>query len=262
MSGETDSGLRIERAGAVTRFIFDRPHAMNSYSPVLVDALNEALDAMAVDPEQRVLIIAGSGRAFCCGADLKYMASIEGDAIAMATFLRRLNRFIDALDDLEKPVIAEVNGLALGGGLETMLACDFCIAADTARIADPHITIDAIHGAGGSQRLVRTIGLQRALDMVLTARPLSAEEARQWGLVSRVVPEAELPDATLAIASTLAARDPLVVRDLKRLVRMSVLATRDAGLASERHAFLDAAARPGFISAMARFANRNASQQG
>jgi enoyl-CoA hydratase/carnithine racemase len=256
MTAASGGELKVERLGAVTRFTLDRPHAMNSYSSELVDALNHALDEMAIDPDQRVLIVAGSGKAFCCGADLKYMAAIEGDARAMASFLRRLNRFIDALDDLDKPVIAQVNGLALGGGLETMLACDIIVAADTASIADPHITIDAVHGAGGSQRLVRAVGLMRALDLALTARPLTAAEAQAWGIVSRVVPQQELAQTTLALAQAIAARDALVTRDIKRLVRLSMSASRETGLASEHHAFLDAAARPGFVSAMARFANR------
>lgn len=248
------SGLEIEDHGPVTRFVLSRPHAMNSYSPGLAKALNEALDAFACDGEKRVLLITGSGRAFCCGADLKFLAAHRADSTEVRAFLRDLNRFIDGLDDLDRPVIASVNGLAMGGGLETMLACDLVVACESAKISDPHIKINAIHGAGGSQRLVRSVGLQRALDLVLTARELSAHEAAAWGLVSRVVPDDRLAEESLALARELAACDFEIVSGLKRLVRLSASAALNHGLAVEREAFMRGALQPPFAEAMSAFA--------
>ncbi|MCC7347453.1 MAG: enoyl-CoA hydratase/isomerase family protein [Variibacter sp.] len=247
-----EPGIRVERQGPVTRIVFDRPHAMNAFTPGMVRALNGALDEFVADPGNRVLVLTGSGRAFCCGADLKFLAAARGEALNR--FLRELNRFIDGLDNLDRPVIAAVNGTAMGGGLETMLACDLVLAAEDIVIADPHITVSAIHGAGGSQRLVRSIGLQRALDLVLTARHLTAAEAAAWGLVSRVVAAESLESETIRLAHDLARRDDATVRELKRLVRLSAAASLDVGLAAERQAFQECVARPAFAEAMGRFA--------
>ena len=249
-------GLRLERHGPVTRFVLQRPEAMNALSPGLVRALNRALDEFATDPSTRVLIVTGAGPAFCCGADIKFLAAHELDSPEVLSFLRELNRFVDALDDLDRPVIGVANGRAMGGGLEILLTCDIVLAADHVTITDPHIRIAAIHGAGGSQRLVRTVGLQRALDLVLTARSLSAQEAADWGLVSRVVPAAELDTAAMTLAEEIAERDGPVTQALKRLVRLSTSAGLGQGLAAERAAFAEAARRPPFVEAMRAFAKR------
>ena len=250
-------GLRVERHGPVTRFVLERPEAMNALSPGLVRALNRALDEFATDLSTRVLIVTGTGRAFCCGADLKFFAAHQPDSPEVLSFLRELNRFVDALDDLDRPVIGVANGRTMGGGLEILLTCDIVLAADHVTITDPHITIAAIHGAGGSQRLVRSVGLQRALDLVLTARSLSAQEAADWGLVSRVVPAAELDTAAMALAEEIAGRDGSVTQGLKRLVRLSTSAGLGHGLAAERVAFVEAARRPRFVQAMRDFAKRS-----
>ena len=249
-------GLRVERNGPIARFVLERPEAMNALSPGLVRALNRALDEFATDPSMRVLVLTGTGRAFCCGADLKFFAAHRPDSAEIVSFLRELNRFVDALDNLDRPVIGAANGRTMGGGLELLLTCDLVLAADHVTISDPHITIAAIHGAGGSQRLVRSVGLQRALDLVLTARSLSAQEAADWGLVSRVVPKAELDTAAAALAEEIAERDDSVTKGLKRLVRLSTSAGLDHGLAAEREAFAEAARRPPFVEAMQTFAKR------
>ena len=139
-----------------------------------------------------------------------------------------------------------------------MLACDIVIAAAGTVIVDPHITISAIHGAGGSQRLTRSIGLQRALDLVLTARRLSAEEAGAWGLVSRVVPPGTVAAEAMALAEALAQRDPATARKLKRLVKLSVSTGLDSGLAAEREAFAEGARSPAFHDALEAFTTRSA----
>ena len=253
-----EPGLKVEDHGPITRLILSRPHAMNAYSPGLVRALNQALDAFVCDARKRVLVVSGSGRAFCCGADLKFLAAHPGDGPQVRDFLLGLNRFIDALDGLDRPVIASVNGPAMGGGLETMLVCDIVVAAQNATISDPHITIAAVHGAGGSQRLARSVGMQRALDLVLTARRLSAREAADWGLIARVVADADLEEETLSLARTLAARDGEVACALKRLVRLSMSASLNEGLACEREAYRAASLRPPFQEAMAAFARKAA----
>ncbi len=248
--------LGVERFGAVMRLTFNRPGAMNSYSPGLVRALNDALEWIEVDRSVRAVIVTGSGRAFCCGADLKFLAAHDPDSPEVINFLRELNRFIDNLDALDRPVIGVVNGLTMGGGLETLLCCDIVLAGADVTIRDPHITIGAIHGAGGSQRLVRTVGLQRALDLVLSARTLTAAEAAAWGIVTRVSDPQTLQDNAMALAQEIAARDPVVASELKRLVRLSLKSGLETGLTAERAAYRVAARMPAFKAAVADFAYR------
>ncbi|MCL4188075.1 MAG: enoyl-CoA hydratase/isomerase family protein [Rhodobacteraceae bacterium] len=251
-------GLRVERLDAVVRLTIDRPGAMNAFSPGLVRALNAALAAIADDCGVRAVIVTGAGRAFCCGADLKFLAAHGPDSPETVAFLRELNRFIDDLDTLDRPVIGVANGLVMGGGLETLLCCDIVMAGADVTIRDPHITIGAIHGAGGSQRLARCVGLQRALDLVLSARSLTAAEAALWGIVTRVSHPSALQDDALALAQEIAARDPAVASGLKRLVRLSLRADLTAGLTAERAAYRAAARMPAFATAMAGFASRSA----
>lgn len=250
-------GLRLDRFGAIARLTLDRPEAMNAFSPGLVRALNDAMAEIAVDPEIRVLVLTGSGRAFCCGADLKFLAAHDADSPETLAFLRELNRFIDDLDAFDRPVIGVANGICMGGGIETLLCCDIIMAGRDVTFRDPHITIGAIHGAGGSQRLVRAVGLQRALDIVLSARTLTAQEAEAFGLVTRISEPEHLQDDAMALAAEIAAHDGAVATGLKRLVRLSTKVDLVEGLALERIAFRDAARKPAFTAAMTRFARRS-----
>ncbi len=250
---EAGNDLRVERDGAVVRLTLNRPQAMNTYTPGLVRALADAAAAIHDDRSVSVVVLAAAGRAFCTGADFRYMDAHRDDPAAIARFNRDLNHALTRLAHLPQPVIGQVHGYALGGGLETMLVCDLIVAAEDAVIGDPHVEINFIHGAGGSQRLPRKVGLPQALDLVLTGRRLSAREAQAMGLVTRVVPAEELAAAVDELARTMADRDPQTLRELKRLVHTAMRVDLSVGLTMEEDAFVAHACRPGGFSGIDAF---------
>ncbi len=250
---EAGNDLRVERDGAVVRLTLNRPQAMNTYTPGLVRALTDAVAAVHDDRSVSVVVLAAAGRAFCTGADFRYMDAHRDDPAAIARFNRDLNHALTRLAHLPQPVIGQVHGHALGGGLETMLVCDLVVAAEDAVIGDPHVEINFIHGAGGSQRLPRRVGLPLALDLVLTGRRLTAREAQAMGLVTRVVPTEELTAAVDELARNMAARDPQTLRELKRLIHTATRVDLSTGLAMEEEAFVAHACRPGGFSGVDAF---------
>lgn len=257
MSGPDTRGpegeLRFGRDGAVVRLTLNRPQAMNTYTPGLVRALTKAAAEIHDDRSVAVVVLAAAGRAFCTGADFRYMDAHRDDPAAIAGFNRDLNHALTRIAQLPQPVIGQVQGHALGGGLETMLVCDLVVAAEDAVIGDPHVEINFIHGAGGSQRLPRRVGLPLALDLVLTGRRLTAREAQAIGLVTRVAPAAELAATVDALARGMAGRDPQTLRELKRLVHTAMRVDLSVGLALEEEAFVTHATRPGGFSGIDAF---------
>src|SRR5512145_2168699 len=188
---ETDSGVGIIR--------LNRPKALNALNDALIAEVNAALDAFEADDAIGCIVITGSEKAFAAGADIKQMAEGQfSDFYARDPF-----RNLERVADTRKPTIAAVAGYALGGGCELAMMCDFIIAADTAKFGQPEIKLGIIPGAGGTQRLPRAISKAKAMDLVLTSRMMDAAEAERAGLVSRVVPAAELIDTTLAAAQTI-----------------------------------------------------------
>lgn len=185
-------------------------------------------------PSAKVVIITGAGsKAFAAGADIKEMASLSyADAYG-----RRLLNGWEALRSMRKPLIAAVNGYALGGGCELALMCDIIIASDTAALGQPEITLGVIPGMGGTQRLTRAVGKSRAMEMILTGARVSAAEAARMGLVSRAVPAAELMDEARRVAGKIAQYSPPAVAKAKECVNAAFEGSLSEGLAFEKREF-------------------------
>ena len=211
------STLRYEKRGAIAIVTLDRPAKLNAYNVAMRDDLYEALGAADQDPDVRALVLRGRGRAFSTGGDVSEFGTAPSPLVAR--FVRWQRDVWGRLLDLRAATIAAVHGYAVGGGMEMALCCDFCLAADDARFALPETGLGMIPGVGGTQTLPRRAGVARALDLVLTGRGLDAEEARAAGIVLRVVPQARLDTAALALARRLARLEPALVAGVRRAVR-------------------------------------------
>lgn len=214
----TDDVVTLERRGKVALITVNRPEAMNAVNAALSIGLGNALAELQDDPDLLVGVVTGAGKAFCAGADLKALAA--GEPImdpdhAERGFAGMVQYFVD------KPLIAAVNGFALGGGTELMLACDLAVASDEARFGLPEVRRGLVAAAGGLLRLARQIPPKIALEAALTGEPITAEAALRWGLVNRVVPTAEVVPAAIALAETIAANAPLAVIASKRIIHKS-----------------------------------------
>lgn len=211
----------------------DRPEARNALDVPTRKALAAAFDALTSDPNISVIVITGTGKVFAAGADLKDMAlRTPPEMIA-----RRTHVHWAAISQCPKPVIAAVNGLALGGGCELALHADMIIAADTAQFGQPEIKVGIMPGAGGTQRLVRAIGKYKAMKLLMTGQPISAGEAERIGLVTEVVPAAELLDKVKALAVELAALPAVALAEIKDVVVHGEDLPLTSALALERKAF-------------------------
>ncbi len=195
----TEGPLRVALEGRALVLTLDRPERMNALSRELIRALGAAARAAATDDDVRAIVLTGAGdKAFCAGADLKERQGFTKDDVRAQ--LRLYRSELGALDRSPKPVVAAINGVALGGGLELALMCDLRVAAPTAQLALPETGLAIIPGAGGTQKLPRIVGEARAKEMILTGRRLSADEALGWGLVNRVAaPGQSAKDAALAM---------------------------------------------------------------
>jgi enoyl-CoA hydratase len=211
----------------------NQPRAFNSLSGALMGELMSALDEMDADAALGCMIITGTNRVFAAGADIKEMAGAMPAELIAKNFIARWER----LRALHKPVIAAVSGYALGGGCELALACDMIVASETAVFGQPEINLGVIPGAGGTQRLARTIGKALTMEMVLNDRRLSAAEAERFGLVNRVVPVEDYLDVAVKLAEEIAARAPVAIRLAKDAVNMALETPLSAGLAYERNCF-------------------------
>ena len=203
--------LLLERDGAVAVLTINRPQVLNALSTKTLDELRRAVLELKHDAGIRVVIITGAGeKSFVAGADINELAvqrPVEGKEHAL-----RGQHVFDLIENMGKPVIAAINGFALGGGCELALACTLRLAADTARIGQPEINLGIIPGYGGTQRLSRLVGKGAALDLLLSGRHVTASEALQMGLVTAVVPAAELMGAARKLAADLAAKAPIAVQ--------------------------------------------------
>ncbi|MFO7247021.1 MAG: enoyl-CoA hydratase-related protein [Thermaerobacter sp.] len=211
----------------------NRPQVLNALNAELMSELVDALSRMDEDDDVRCIVITGNERAFAAGADIGEMA--EASLVDMYT-RDNLSRW-DRVRRIKKPIIAAVNGYALGGGCELAMACDMIIAGEGARFGQPEINIGVIPGAGGTQRLTRAIGKAKAMEWILTGRFVSAHEAERAGLVTRVVPDEAVLDEALALAREIASKPPLAVRLAKDAVLAAFDTTIETGLAYERHNF-------------------------
>lgn len=211
----------------------NRPKELNALNAELLQALGEAVLAFDRDPAIGCLLITGSERAFAAGADIKMMASASPVEMLNSTFLDTW----DTLRRVRKPVVMAVAGHCLGGGLELALAGDVLVAADNARFGLPEINLGVMPGAGGTQRLTRAVGKALAMDLILTGRTFTAEEALQWGVVSRVFPVAEYLEQALALAQSLAEKAPLALRLAKDSIHTAFETHLAEGVLAERRNF-------------------------
>ena len=219
-----------DRVGLVR---FNRPKVLNALNSTMLTELMDVLSKFDADEDIGAVVITGNERAFAAGADIKEMMDVS----AVEMFLSDSVSQVDRIRSVTKPVIAAVSGYCLGGGNELAMSCDMILASETARFGQPEINIGVIPGAGGTQRLARTVGKAITMEMVLNNRTLSAEEALRFGLVNMVVPVEHYLEEALDLASEIASRAPLAVRLGKEAVNKAFDTFLRDGLADERRAF-------------------------
>jgi enoyl-CoA hydratase/carnithine racemase len=230
----------------------NRPEARNALSPEMMDELAGELERLDADPEVRCLVIAGSDDVFAAGADIKAMSErtfAEALHHPAAGFWRRLAA-------VKTPMVAAVSGWALGGGCELALSCDLIVASETATFGQPEITLGIIPGGGGSQRLARVLGKQRAMEYVLTGRRFDAAMAAEWGLVNQVARKGRWLDEAMELARTIAERPPIAVRLGKQAVLTADETSLSAGLEAERRLYELAMATEDRVEGMRAFVEK------
>lgn len=241
-----DQPILVETRGRVGLITLNRPRQLNALNDALMDALGEALLAFDADAGIGTIVVTGSAKAFAAGADIEAMADWSFMDVYQGAFI---TRNWETIRRVRKPVLAAVAGFAMGGGCELALACDIVVAAESAKFALPEIKLAMLPGAGGTQRLPRAIGKAKAMDMCLSARTLDATEADRYGLVSRVVPDVELLDRTLALAEQIAGFSLPALMAVKASVNRAWESPLSEGILFERHAlyerFASADAREG-----------------
>ncbi|NEN81367.1 enoyl-CoA hydratase [Paenibacillus elgii] len=228
--------LSTSIGNGIVLITLNRPEAANALSIKMLEELRDAVVACKFDRSVRCIVVTGAGeKAFCAGADLKERAGMDMNQVRRTVALIR--ECINALEALPQPVIAAVNGAALGGGAELVLACDLRIASETATFALTETSLGIIPGAGGTQRLPRLIGKGRAKELIFTARKIDAEEARGMGLVEHVTPPESLLDKALEIAGRIARNAPVAVAQAKFAIDKGFDADLSTGLAIEHNAY-------------------------
>ncbi len=233
MSASAYRWIQTEVQDGVGLVRLNNPRALNALTPELMQELVQCLEAWDQDPDIGAMVVTGNEKVFAAGADIRTMAQATPVEMLLSAYID----LFDRIARLRKPVIAAVSGWALGGGFELAMACDMIVASETAVFGQPEINLGIIPGAGGTQRLVRTVGKYLAMEIVLNDRRLSAEEAARFGLVNRVVPVERYLDEALDLARQIARRAPVAVRLAKEAVQFALESTLSAGLQHERRLF-------------------------
>ena len=233
MTGYTYETILVEIRGRVGWITLNRPEALNALNSQVMHDTVAAASAFDADPRIGAIVVTGSERAFAAGADVKEMEPRSGLDMAMDDPFGGWAQFAA----VRTPVIAAVSGYALGGGCELAMMCDIILAADTAKFGQPEINLGVIPGIGGSQRLVRAVGFYKAADLILTGRMMDAAEAERAGLVSRVVPAAELLEEAGRVADTIASKSLPSVYAAKAALDAALESTLAEGIRFEKHAF-------------------------
>jgi enoyl-CoA hydratase len=232
----TEPVLLSSDRGPIRVLTVNRPDKLNALDAATLDALHGAFSAAATDPAVRVVVLTGAGpKAFVAGADIAGMNTLT--PVQGRDFALRGQRMMRLVETLPKPVIAMVNGFALGGGLELAMCCHLRVAADTAKVGQPEVNLGLIPGFGGSQRLLRLAGRAATLELCLTGAPVDAARALQLGIVNRVLPAAELEAQVMALAEQLAAAAPLALRGVLDCVNYGGECGIEEGLAYEATQF-------------------------
>ncbi|MFO1343264.1 MAG: enoyl-CoA hydratase [Burkholderiales bacterium] len=225
---------KLDNPARVALIRFNRPKVLNALNDALAEALAGVLTTLDADPSVHVMVITGNEKAFAAGADIAAMAEWDYAKVYNDNYI---TRHWEAAKSLRKPLIAAVSGYALGGGCEFAMMCDFIIAADTAKFGQPEITIGTIPGLGGTQRLPRAVGKAKAMELCLTGRFMSAQEAEAAGLVARIVPADKLMEDVLATAGKIASMSLPAVMKVKESINAAYETTLTQGLQFERREF-------------------------
>jgi enoyl-CoA hydratase/3-hydroxyacyl-CoA dehydrogenase len=227
--------LKIEREEGTLWIILNRPQRLNAFNAVMIEELLDMLSTAESDTSIRCVVITGEGdRAFSAGADLTMM---KGTPVYAEEGARKGQKTFGKVEEMSKPVIAAINGYALGGGLELAMACDIRIAAEHAELGNTEIRLGLIPGWGGTQRLVRIVGLAKAKEMVMLGNRIKADEALRIGLVHRVVHYEKLKDEVRAIAKELAEKPPIAMKYVKHALNFGTQVPLEAGLRLEAALF-------------------------
>ena len=227
--------VKVEQQGHVGILTIDRQEALNALNSQVLSDLDAAIDEVAANDDIYVVILTGAGRSFVAGADIGEMrdlTSISGKKFGVhggSVFLK--------LENMAKPVIAAVNGFALGGGNELCMACDIRLASEKAKFGQPEVGLGITPGFAGTQRLPRIVGISKAMELILTAKTIGAAEAKAIGLVSEVYPPEELMDKAMELANTICANAQIAVQESKRCIRMGMQTDIATGSAFEAEAF-------------------------
>ena len=229
------SFVNFEQQGAVAILTINRPEALNALNSQALSDLDEVITKVEASPDIHAVILTGAGRSFVAGADIgemKGFSAIDGKKFGVhggGVFLR--------LENLSKPVIAAVNGFALGGGCELAMSCDIRIASEKAKFGQPEVGLGITPGFGGTQRLPRIVGISKAMELILTAKVIGAAAAKEIGLVSQVYAPEELMDKAMELANAICANAPIAVQESKRCIRMGMQIDIATGSAFEAEAF-------------------------
>ena len=227
--------VKVEQQGHVGILTIDRQEALNALNSQVLNDLDAAIDEVAANDDVYVVVLTGAGRSFVAGADIgemKGFSSADGKKFGVhggGVFLK--------LENMAKPVIAAINGFALGGGCELSMACDIRLASEKAKFGQPEVGLGITPGFGGTQRLARIVGVSNAMELILTAKVIKAEEAQRMGLVSHVYPAEELMDQAIALAQAIAANAQVAVRQSKAAIRHGLQTDMYTGAAFEAEAF-------------------------
>ena len=254
----TDSAapVLLSRQGPVAVVTLNRPERMNALGRELVAALRAAFHELANDSAVSVIVLTGTGKGFCAGADLREREGMTPDEAR--AFIRSLNDTFNAVEDTPQPVIAAINGFALGGGLELALACDIRLAAHSAQLGLTETRLGIIPGAGGTQRLPRAIGTARARELIFAGRRLVASESVTWGIASRAVADDELQAAAITLAHEVSLGAPLALRAAKLAMNAAWRRERDAALTDEQTAYAPLLQTQDRLEALAAFREKRA----
>jgi len=232
--------LLRENHGAVALLTLNRPTSLNALNNELISQIMHELDRIELDPSVRVVVITGNGRAFSAGADIKAFQQYirSGPAEAVRHFMRPGHQMTRRVESFQKPIIAAVNGIAFGGGCELIESTHLAIAAESATFSKAEINIGIIPTFGGTQRLPRNVGRKAAIELILTGRIFTAEEAARLGLITRVVADCDLLEESMALANELAAKPPKTIAAALTAIHRGMDASIDDGLAIEEAAFV------------------------
>jgi enoyl-CoA hydratase len=226
--------IALTRDGGVATVALNRPEALNALNHRMVSELTDALSVLADDDSVRCLVLTGSEKAFCAGADIREMAGLSAADMVRT---EHLHAFWETVGRYPKPIVAALSGYALGGGLELAMSCDIILAAEGTKIGQPEINIGIIPGGGGTQRLTRAVGKYKAMEMILTGSNITAEEARSLGLVNRVVPVGQHLEEARKVAAIIASKGPIALKLAKQAINRAEESALSDGLEYERGLF-------------------------